>query len=75
MPTESESTTLAQADRQLRAEIEAHRTAMGKLGQRRATLVAAEVHRRGRTGVAEVAAELGLSESAIRRLVALARTT
>ncbi|THV26020.1 helix-turn-helix domain-containing protein [Glycomyces paridis] len=66
---------LAEADQQYRAAIETHRTAMSTLGKARASRIAAEVAARGRTGVAEVAAELGLSESAVRRLLVEARKT
>jgi DNA-binding MurR/RpiR family transcriptional regulator len=73
MSTESESAPLAEADHRLREEIEAHRAAMSEIGKRRAALVANAVQLRGRAGVAEVAAELGLSQSAVRRLIAEAR--
>jgi DNA-binding MurR/RpiR family transcriptional regulator len=73
MPTEPAQTPLAQADQQLREEIEAHRAAMSEIGKRRAALVANAVNLRGRTGVAEVADELGLSQSAVRRLIGEAR--
>lgn len=72
MSIESEAALVA-AERRLRAQIEEHRAEMSRLGKLRAALVAAEVHRRGRTGVAEVAAELELSQSAIRRLVTESR--
>jgi hypothetical protein len=73
MHDEYEDLPLAQAEQRLRDEIEAHRQAMGPLGRRRAELVAAEVARRGPGGAIQVAAELGLSEAVVRRLVHEAR--
>jgi hypothetical protein len=69
MSDEYDDLPLAEAERRLREEIEEHRAAMGRAGRRRAQLVAAEVQRRGRGGPAQVAAELGLSEPAVRKLV------
>jgi DNA-binding MurR/RpiR family transcriptional regulator len=74
MRDEYDDLPLAEAEKRLRDEIEAHRQAMGPLGRRRAELVAAEVARRGRGGAAEVARELGLSEAAVRRLLHEARS-
>jgi hypothetical protein len=73
MSDEYEHLPLDEADRRLREAIEKHRAAMAPLGRRRAELVAADVQRRGQRGVAEVAAVLGLSESAVRRLVSEAK--
>jgi DNA-binding MurR/RpiR family transcriptional regulator len=73
MKDEFEDLPLTEADELLRAEIEAHRDAMRQLGRRRAALIEAEVQRRGRSGVAEIADELGLSQSAVRRVITEAR--
>ncbi|GAA2159473.1 hypothetical protein GCM10009783_18810 [Glycomyces lechevalierae] len=73
MPDEYDELPLPEAEQQLRAEIEEHRTAMGRLGRRRAQLLADEVDRRGRGGPAQIAEELGLSLPAVNKLVHEAR--
>lgn len=69
MPDEYDELPLTVAEQRLRTEIEDHRSEMGRLGRRRARLLADEVDRRGRGGPAQIAEELGLSLPAVNKLV------
>jgi DNA-binding MurR/RpiR family transcriptional regulator len=73
MSDDLEGLSLAEADKLLRTQIEEHRDAMSELGRRRAALIGAAVQSRGRSGVAEVAELLGLSQSAVRRVLVEAK--
>lgn len=69
MSDEFDDLPLAEVEQRLRAEIEEHRAAMGRLGRQRARLLADEADRRGRGGPTQIAEELGLSLPAVNKLV------